>query len=147
MGAVTISLFGPGDTEALEQLLRAAELPVSDITPELRAGFLVARADDVVIGAAGLEQYADVALLRSVVVASSLRGTGLGKRLVDAMEAKAQQAGLHALYLLTETASDFFARLGYRQVERAAAPSAIRATRQFSELCPVSSVFMMKKLN
>jgi amino-acid N-acetyltransferase len=147
MSQATFAPFQSRDEGALDQLLKVAELSTDDLTTEAMENFLIAHAGDIVVGAAGLEQYDDVALLRSVVVEPSLRGTGLGKRLVDAMEEKARQAGVRVLYLLTETAADFFARLGYRHVEREAAPSAIRATRQFSELCPVSSVFMMKKLN
>ncbi len=130
----------------LEQLLEAVELPTEDLTGELLEGFLVARAGHDVVGAAGIEHFDDVALLRSVVVREDMRGTGLGKRLVAAMEEGARQAGVRELYLLTTTAADFFAALGYQPVARDMAPAAIKGTRQFGELCPSSSVFMVKSL-
>jgi amino-acid N-acetyltransferase len=50
------------------------------------------------------------------------------------------------LYLLTTTADAFFRRLGYEQTARELAPPAIKATREFSSLCPSSSIFMVKQL-
>lgn len=146
MSEVTLAPFQPRDDEALEQLLEAAELPTEDLTEEVMEDFLIAHDAHGVVGAAGIEHYDDVALLRSVVVREDLRGTGLGKRLVEAIEEGARQAGVRELYLLTTTAADFFAAQGYQPVKRDAAPAAIQATRQFSELCPSSSACMMKNL-
>lgn len=146
MSEIHIKPFQPHDEEALEQLLEGAELPLDDLTKELMEDFLIAHDAHGVVGAAGIEHYDDVALLRSVVVREDLRGTGLGKRLVEAVEEGARQAGVRELYLLTTTAADFFAAQGYQPVARESAPAAIKATRQFSGLCPGSSAFMMKNL-
>ena len=146
MSEVTLAPFQAHDEEGLEQLLEAAELPTEDLTGEVLEDFLIARASHDVVGAAGIEHYDDVALLRSVVVREDMRGTGLGKRLVEAMEEGARQAGVRELYLLTTTAADFFARLGYQPVAREAAPAGIQGTRQFGDLCPSSSAFMKKDL-
>ena len=54
-----------------------------------------------------------------VVVDPRVRGTGLGRQIVGASERLATELGIRELYLLTETASDWFPRLGYRAVERA----------------------------
>jgi amino-acid N-acetyltransferase len=48
--------------------------------------------------------------------------------------------------LLTTTAEDFFRALGYARIARELAPEAIRTTREFSSLCPASSVVMVKRL-
>ena len=146
MSEVTLAPFQAHDEEGLEQLLEAAELPTEDLTAEVLEDFLIARAGHEVVAAAGIEHCDDVALLRSVVVREDMRGTGLGKRLVEAVEEGARQAGVRELYLLTTTAADFFARLGYQPVARETAPAAIKATRQFGELCPSSSAFMKKDL-
>jgi hypothetical protein len=50
-------------------------------------------------------------------------------------------------YLLTTSAADFFAHLGYKRVDRGEAPENIRATSEFSQLCPVSSVLMLKEMS
>lgn len=66
--------------------------------------------------------------------------------LVSNAETKAAEQGVESLYLLTTTAAQFFARLGYEAVPRSEAPAVIAATAQFSELCPASSTFMRKVL-
>ena len=69
-------------------------------------------------GIVGLERFGSVALLRSLAVAAELRGTGVGKALVAAAEEYAQTKNVQTLYLLTTTAADFFARLGYAPLPR-----------------------------
>jgi len=61
-------------------------------------------------------------------------------------EQHARQCGVRRLYLLTTSAADFFARLGYKRLERDGAPAAIRTTSEFATLCPAGSVFMVKEL-
>jgi N-acetylglutamate synthase-like GNAT family acetyltransferase len=50
------------------------------------------------------------------------------------------------VWLLTTTARAFFDKLGYAAVDRAGVPGAIRATAQFSALCPDSATVMVKRL-
>jgi amino-acid N-acetyltransferase len=94
----------------------------------------------------GLELYSNSGLLRSLAVATPARGRGLGKRLVAHAERYAQEHGVKELYLLTTTAEAFFSRLGYRRVERDAVPDAIKATREYSGICPASSAVMAREL-
>lgn len=108
--------------------------------------FLVLRADAGLAGAVGLDLAGDVALLRSLAVDPARRGSGLGRGLVAAAEVLAQERGVGTLYLLTLTAREFFARLGYQDAARADAPRAIRALPQFAALCPSTSAFMRKVL-
>ena len=54
--------------------------------------------------------------------------------------------GVTTLYLLTNTADGLFRQLGYVDTTRTMAPDAIRATSQFSGLCPASSLLMSKPL-
>ena len=89
-----------------------------------------------------LEQAAPYALLRSVVVRRDHRGRGLAKRITGYLLHRAESQGVAAVYLLTETAQDFFAKLGFRRVEREAVPAAVRRTRQFASLCPQSASCM-----
>lgn len=98
-------------------------------------------------GMVGLELYGAVALLRSLAVAESKRGSGLGSDLVDCAEQQAVKHGAKTLYLLTTTAEDFFLRRGYAPAKRSGAPTAIASTSEFTVLCPLSSAFMMKWLD
>jgi arsenate reductase len=85
-------------------------------------------------------------LLRSLVVDAGRRGTGEGAALLRHAESQARARGVRTLYLLTTTAEPFFARHGYARAAREAAPPAIRATREFSGICPASSAFMSRDL-
>lgn len=134
------------DAEA-EALLRAAALPVDDLPGHSSIRLLGVRDGGRLVGLVGIERHPPQGLLRSLAVAGSHRGTGLGRRLVAAAEERAAAEGLESLYLLTTTAAEFFARLGYAGADRGSAPSGIAATAQFSGLCPGSATFMCRPLN
>lgn len=128
----------------MKNLLAQAGLLTADISDASLQHFLVLRDGDSTVGTVGLDIAGGDVPLRSLVVSESLRGNGRGKDLVVAVEALATQCGARRIYLLTTTAADFFKRRGYRQIAREEAPPAIRATAQFSSLCPSSSTFMVK---
>lgn len=135
----------PDDLAAVQTLLKAAELPWEDVAPHLGA-FLVGEQDGRLMACAGLEHYGAEALVRSVAIAASLRSTGLGAALCDTLLGEARRRGVRDAYLLTTTAPRFFARQGFAPIARERAPAAIRATREFAELCPASAVVMHRAL-
>ena len=94
------------------------------------------------IGSAGLERYGDTALLRSVTVASTERGHGLGQALVQQMLAYAASLEVRQVVLLTTTAADFFLRFGFRPISRAEFPLAAQASVEFQGICPASATGM-----
>ncbi len=124
------------------RLLSDAGLPLDDLAVDHLA--FVAEEDGELHGLIGLERFGEVGLLRSLVVASHSRGRGLGRKLVSALEAHARDCGVAELWLLTIDADAFFERLGYGVRRRDAAPDAIRATAEFSVLCPADAVLMSK---
>jgi amino-acid N-acetyltransferase len=127
-------------------MLKSNHLPTEDLKPPSRALLFGYRRDRELLGLVGLELYGPVALLRSLVVAATQRGTGLGTALVEFAERHACQCGVGAVYLLTTTAEKFFESRGYVRAPRDEAPAAIASTDQFSNLCPSSSAFMSKRL-
>lgn len=135
----------PADVPAVEQLLSAAGLPLEGAAAALSAG-VVAREGDAVVAAAAIERYGTAALLRSVVVAPGLRGTGLGREIVAAAERLARDEGIHDLYLITETAADWFPRLGYAPVARAEAAAAVGESIEFTTVCRDTGVPMRRRL-
>jgi amino-acid N-acetyltransferase len=137
----------PQDLDAIRRLLAASGLPTEDLTPSHLAHFFVAHEGSTLVGVVGAELYDGVALLRSLAVASARRGDGVGARLVARLEQYAHQEGARVLYLLTTTAAAYFARHGYRQVERAALPAAIQATDEAARLCPSSATCMHKRID
>jgi len=131
---------------AATTLLAAAKLPTSDLTERHCEHFFFLGPEEALEGLVGLEPFGEVALLRSLVVAENLRGTGAGSRLLEHAETQARSRGVRELYLLTTTAEPFFAARGYARAARESAPLAIRTTREFAGICPASSAFMVKRL-
>lgn len=125
-------------------LLRNAGLPVEDLSFEQLA--LSAERDGNVQGVIGLQSFGNAGLLRSLVVSNDVRGAGIGRQLVAALESDCIANGMTELWLLTIDADTFFAQLGYRVRQRHEAPDVIRGTAEFSGLCPDDAVLMSKPL-
>lgn len=136
---------GSSERGEIRRLLAQSGLPVADLE-DSAIEFLVAIADGALVGTVGIERHGDVGLLRSLTVAPAQRGSGLGSRLVGALEAHAAASGVNELVLLTTTARDFFERRGYLEIAREDAPGPVRASAEFRSLCPASSTCMLKSL-
>lgn len=59
----------------------------------------------------------------------------------------ARQLGIHEVYLLTETAADYFPRFGFHRIERAAASPAIHSSVEWTSACPASAQAMVLSLH
>lgn len=130
----------------VKHLLQVCGLPHSDITPAHLQHFFASGNNSGLFGVVGIEPYGSIALLRSLAVTPKHRNSGLGKQLVAYIEQYALAQGVQVIYLLTTTADKFFSRLGYSPVPRDQAPSVIQDTIEFSNLCPSSSILMVKRL-
>lgn len=126
-------------------LLMASKLPSEDIGNELKH-FFVALEQHQVVGAIGLEVYEQYGLLRSMVVDPALRGKGIAAALVENLEQYAGELGIREICLLTETAPDYFIRKGYQEISRAGVPEPVKASSEFSHVCPVSARIFSKKI-
>jgi amino-acid N-acetyltransferase len=133
------------ELSAIRALLDNAGLPTSDLE-SAPAEFVVVRQGGQVVAAGALQRFGGSVLLRSVVVAESLRGSGLGRMIVWELERVARATKTSRLFLLTQTASEFFARQGYRIIERSSAPQDIQGSEEFRSLCPSSATCMAKDL-
>jgi amino-acid N-acetyltransferase len=133
------------DTRAVLRLLTDSGLPTDGLLDHLDAA-VVARLDDHVVACAALEIYPDGALLRSVAVQDTLRGSGLGHRIVQAALDLARQRGATSVYLLTTTAEGFFPRFGFRRIVRADVPPGVQTSVEFQSACPASAVVLLKDL-
>ena len=118
------------------EALEAAALPTNDLISE---PFRYFTSDELAWGGVGAGKDA---LLRSLVVLPNARGHGLGVVVTQGLIEHAKQAGAERIWLLTTSAADFFAKLGFRIVDRAEAPPAIAQSRQFAGLCPNSATLM-----
>lgn len=135
----------PGLSEA-RALLNGAGLPTRDLSDTLLAHFVARRVNGEAVAIGGLEPFGQYGLLRSVVTRPDCQGQGHAAAIVRDLEHAAAVAGIRELYLLTETAADWFRRRGYDDARRETAPEAIRASRQFSSLCPDSAALLHKTL-
>jgi len=133
------------DLPAILALLAASKLPRAGIEDHV-ATTLVARQDSGVVGTAALELYGDAALLRSVAVATELRGQRLGIALTLAALDLARRRGVRTVYLLTETAGQFFPKFGFRVITRADVEQGVLESPEFTTACPKSALVMVKQM-
>ena len=150
--AFTIRPAGAADLGAVSALLDQAHLAPNGIDAQFGPQFAVAveTASGSVIGAAGVEMYGTagdaVGLLRSAVVDEKWRGHGIGAALTHDRLAWAEQEALRAVYLLTETAADYWPRFGFERTSRGDAPAALMASHEWKQGCPASAVAMRRTL-
>ena len=129
----------------LEDLLDRSGLPSEDCAEQAGIFYGVFDGGEL-IAAGGLETAQQYSLLRSVVVNPDYRGRGLARAISEFLIDKAESEGRLAVFLLTETAANYFEKLGFDRLPRDQVPGAIARTRQFASLCPDSAVCMTMRL-
>jgi amino-acid N-acetyltransferase len=134
------------DLPAVERLLAEAALPLVGVREGL-GDFIVAEEGGAIVGVVGLEVRGGYGLLRSAAVQSGHRGRGLGGALVGQVIAAARARRLHALYLLTTTAAEYFPAFGFTVVDRAGAPPEMQGTDEFARACDATAVAMVLPLD
>ena len=140
-----ISPATPADLPAIFELLQRSALPRDGLDAHV-ATTLVARDANGLVGTAALELYGTAALLRSVAVAAERRGRGLGAALTATALDLARRRGVRTVYLLTETAAEFFPRFGFRPIPRLAVDPAVLGSAEFTTACPASALVMARTL-
>ena len=84
--------------------------------------FTVAYEDGQLVGCGALHFYTPTtAEVRSLAVDPGVKGHGVGRLLVDALEAEAREHELHAIFAFTYV-PEFFRRLGFEEVDRGSLP-------------------------
>ena len=127
------------------ELLESEQLPVNDLLHDLE-NFLVVLENNIILGTIGIEVYGNYALLRSLVVKNEQRNMGFASTLISKIEEMAIGKNIMALFLLTETASEYFSKKGYHTIERKDVPYEVQQSSEFSYVCPQSAVVMTKQL-
>ena len=133
------------DIDQIENLLKKYHLPVNDIL-EYIDNFVVSEQENRIIGVGGYETVGDIALIRSIAVVQEYRGKSIGINIYRLLERKILNTGIKEVFLLTETASDYFKKLGFTIKNRANIPHAVTTTKQFKELCPSTAIIMFNEL-
>lgn len=137
----SLPVSGEQELRDLKAFLKLNKLPFEDICLDGNQFFLY-YLGGTLVGCGGLEYHGDHALLRSLAVAEHLREKHYGVEIAKDLIERARCKSLWSVSLLTETAPVFFEKLGFRKVARDSAPKEIKASSEFSSVCPVSAVFM-----
>ena len=139
---VVIRTARAADLDSARALLQRASLPVAGLEEHFGPGYAVAESRGTVVGVTGIERHGAYGLLRSAVIDPAWRGQGVGEALTRNRLAWAAAVGIEVVYLLTETAADWFPRFGFTRVDRGVVPPEIAASGEFAHLCPASAVAM-----
>jgi UDP-N-acetylmuramate: L-alanyl-gamma-D-glutamyl-meso-diaminopimelate ligase len=121
-----------GDMPAIRTLLASVELdePARD---DQFPSFYVLSNEVGIVGGVALDVLGDDAVLRALAVNPEFRGAGYGWMLADMAVSQARWRGVRRIYLLTESASDFFAaKFGFRVVDRSTLSKLVAASETFN---------------
>jgi len=127
------------------QLLATENLPTVDINPLLE-NFFVAIDNNAISGVIGMDKYGQAGLLRSAIVRKDYRNTGVASALVNHLFEHAKSRGIQSLYLITNTAEEYFKKKGFEKISRNDVPAEVLQSKEFNGLCPASSAIMFCEL-
>ena len=143
-----IRLCAPEERAAVLALLAACGLPHDGLEDHWESAWVAVDPGGgaEILGSVALEVRGAAALLRSLATREAQRSRGLGSALFDFAMARAKDASVDTVALLTTTAESFFARRGFEAVSREVAPEALRASAEFRGACPASARLMVRRL-
>jgi len=122
------------------ELVKLTDEPARD---DQFPSFFVLRNEKGIVGCVSLQVYGDDAILRALAVDPEFRGAGYGWMLADMAVGQARWRGVRRIYLLTESASDFFAaKFGFRVVDRSTLAKQVAASETFAAHAGSSRVAM-----
>jgi amino-acid N-acetyltransferase len=135
------SINNPEGFEAFRSLLKSSGLPADDLNyrRDLLVGYYEGGS---LVGTGGLEIHGNYGLLRSLSVKLGIRGKSVGTTITEYLLKQAQEKKLKGVYLLTETAKGFFEKKGFHVVARDHVPDDVKASSEFSHVCPTTAVVM-----
>ena len=120
-----------GDVPALQKLINSladrGELlhrSLNELYENIR-DYYVVEMDGQVVGSCALHiSWADLAEIKSLVVADHLQGKGIGRELLDTCLAEARSLGIPRVFALTYK-PEFFEKLGFVRIDKAGLPHKI----------------------
>jgi UDP-N-acetylmuramate: L-alanyl-gamma-D-glutamyl-meso-diaminopimelate ligase len=134
------------DLAGVRALLERTELPYEELDEAVGDLLVMRDPEGQIVGCVAMELHEDAGLLRGLAVAPERRSQGLGWMLADAALGRARSRGARRVYLLTESASDFFAeKFGFRSVQTSMVDAAVSESTQFRNT-PPNAVAMLLDL-
>jgi len=120
------------DVERVRALLQRTELAYPELDDHVDDLLIVRDESHEVVACVAMELYDEAGLLRALATAPERRGEGLGWMLADAALGRARNRGCRRVYLITESASDFFAeKFGFRAVQLSMVDAAVAESTVF----------------
>ncbi len=141
MNASVVRTARADDLPQMARLLEESALSPEGMSDCLEH-FRIALDGREIVGTVGIEHYGSDGLLRSLAVAPSRRSRGIGDLLLRQAIEDARQLGIRRLVLLTTTAAGYFARHGWRIIDRASVTGGLTASSQFRGACPGTATCM-----
>lgn len=135
------------DWPEIQHLLIESGLPLAGAQQHIDAFRVAVDEDGVVVAVAGLEHYGKDALLRSVATAHHAQKLGMARALLAVLIDDTRRHGVRALYLLTNDADAYFARHGFRRIDRTRVPASVQQSVEFQGVCPASAIAMALPLD
>jgi UDP-N-acetylmuramate: L-alanyl-gamma-D-glutamyl-meso-diaminopimelate ligase len=121
------------DLPGVRALLSRTGLHYPDVDKHLGDLLTLRDPSRQVVGCVALELYDEAGLLRALATSPDRRGEGLGWMLADAALVRARSRGCQRVYLVTESASDFFAeKFGFNKVRKELMDATVIESSQFS---------------
>lgn len=130
----------------LAKALREAGLPTEDLPASAGRFFSFRTLGGRLVGYGGFETYGSDVMLRSLLVKDGERGQGAGRNMVLLLLARAFDLGARRAWVLTDGATGWFEKNGFKAEAREAAPPAIAATPQAAGLCPASATLLSRPI-
>jgi amino-acid N-acetyltransferase len=120
------------DVPIILALLQAYHLPGNELEDHI-GNFVVAEAEGRVVACGGVEVYdsATSGLIRSMAVEEGLRGSGVGRLVLEWVIAKAAERGLDEVFLFTMNAHPFYEHFGFRHCTIKDFPKEARRSAQY----------------
>ncbi|MCU0391257.1 MAG: GNAT family N-acetyltransferase [Thermoflexibacter sp.] len=119
-----------------------AHLPYADLREDTDKYLAYCQND--LVGTIGLEWYGRYVLLRSLSVHESYRSAGIGRQIIAEIEKIVQSKNGIGIFLLTESAKDFFVKNAYTVINRQSIPQEVLSAPQFVATCPSTATAMVK---
>ena len=134
------------ERDGLKAALIKTGLPADDVAHPRLLFWRFETVADIPAGFGGLEIHGRYALLRSVVTLPPLRGMGIGRAVVAALEVEARTLKCCAIYLVAAASqTTFFQQAGYTPCARDEVPGEISRSHHFRALCCASATVMVKR--
>ncbi|HZS35309.1 MAG TPA: UDP-N-acetylmuramate:L-alanyl-gamma-D-glutamyl-meso-diaminopimelate ligase [Polyangia bacterium] len=132
------------DLDGARELFQSTGISYPDVHEHLAELLVLRDPSRKVVGTVAMEMYDDAGLLRALATAPDRRGEGLGWMLADAALGRARRRGARRVYLMTESASDFFAeKFGFQAVERELVDATVLESTQFYSSSPKATTMVL----